>query len=118
MITERYATSFFGLDAENYTAETIANIWEVTADKIYEESNIYVSGSIYAGHSVTPETQGDISGSVMFSVVSTRSPVEIESETEYWNAYKEVTEQVRGRLGNPYMTITKETIDFFYFRKV
>lgn len=118
MITERYATSFFGLDAENYTAETIATIWEVTADKIYEESNIYVSGSIYAGHSVTPETKGDIPGSIMFSVVSTRSPVETESETDYWDAYKEVTAQVRGRLGNPYMTLTKETIDFFYFRKV
>lgn len=118
MITERYATSFFGLDAEYYTAETIANIWEVTADKIYEESSIYVSGSIYSGHAVTPETKGDIPGSIMFSVVSTRSPVETESEEEYWSAYKEVTEQVRGRLGNPYMTLTKETIDFFYFRKV
>lgn len=118
MVTERYAASFFGLDAENYTAETIANIWEVTADKIYEESNIYVSGSIYAGHSVTPETKGNIPGNIMFSVVSTRSPVVTESEAEYWNAYKEVTEQVRGRLGNPYMTLTKEEIDFFYFRKV
>jgi hypothetical protein len=117
MDTERYSVSFFGLNTEFYTSEYISNIWDVSANKIYEESNIYISGQLSTTYYIGQESGPEIT-SLTYVVVSTRSPVDVEDELEYWEVYKSVIKEVRGRLGNPVMTITRQKIDFFYFREI
>ncbi|WP_334136618.1 hypothetical protein [Muricomes intestini] len=118
MVTERYTIKFFDLDCERYTADLIAALWDVSAEKIYEENNIYVSGDIYIGYSARQVNEKETPISIAFSIVSTRSPVEVQSEVDFWNAYQLVTQGIRSRLGNPCMSLSKQEVDFFYFQKL
>ncbi|MGC4020108.1 MAG: hypothetical protein QM793_13370 [Muricomes sp.] len=117
MITERYTVTFLGLTSKEHTAESIGNIWAISADKIYEESSIYVAGDVYAGYPVRMEDR-EPDEDVVFIVISTRSPIYTADKVKYWEAYKQVIEEARFRLGNPCIAITSESVEFFYFRKV
>ena len=117
MITESYSISFLGLDPEHYTAESISNIWDIAAKKIYEETGIYISGGIHDRYLVDEDDEGP-NGSIVFMVESTRIPLGTITKEDYWNAYKAVVEEVRQRLGNPRMNLTVEEIDITYFDKI
>lgn len=118
METERYLISFVGLDPNYYTMDILADIWEVSATRIYEETGIYVSGEIEEKHFVGQEMDNVPISSLLFVVESKRFPTEIENRDEYWNAYKAVVEEVRYRLGNPRMDLTIEDIDMTHFEKI
>ncbi|CUX35946.1 hypothetical protein [Clostridium sp. C105KSO13] len=118
METERYAVTFYDLDLKRYTVGMIADLWDVSAGLIYEETNIFVSANIYTSYTVKHDNNEEAFYSMTFLVVSTRNPTEIESEVDYWNAYRQVIEAIRARLGNPCMSLTKQDVDFFYFQKL
>lgn len=117
METERYSISFLGLDPEYYTTTMIGDIWDVAAEKIYEETGISVSGEIHDRYFVN-EDNGELNGSTVFMVESTRVPGGIVTEANYWNAYRSVIEEVRQKLGNPRMNLTIEEIDITYFERI
>lgn len=118
MITERYSVTFFDLDFKRYTVGMIADLWDISAGHIYEETNIFVSANIYTTYSVIQNNNEEAPYSMVFLAVSTRNPTEMDSEVDYWNAYKQVMEALRARLGNPCMSLTREEVDFFYFQKL
>ncbi|PWJ49007.1 hypothetical protein [Faecalicatena contorta] len=118
METERYLISFVGLDPNYYTIDILADIWEVSAIRIYEETGIYVSGEIEEKHFVSRKMDDVPISNLLFVVESKRFPTEIEDRQEYWNAYKAVVEEVRYRLGNPRMDLTIEDIDMTHFEKI
>ena len=118
MITERYSVTFLGVDQRSYTINVLADIWEVSAEKVFEETGIYVTGIIDTNYLVSELKSGHESGDIIYIVVSIRNPSLTISEEAYWNAYKEVIKEVRGRLDNPGMTKTKHEIDFYYFLNV
>jgi hypothetical protein len=116
MESERYSMSFLGLDPHYYTTEIIANVWDIGASRIFEETGIYITGEIQERHLVSQKNDGEHIGSLLFLVESKRMPS--ESEADYWNAYKGVLEEVRYRLGNPRMDLTIEKIDMTHFEKI
>ena len=118
MLTERYSVTFLGLDPRFYTVNNLADIWSVSAEKVYEETGIYVTGNIDTNYLVSELRTGDDLNDTAFVVVSIRNPSKTVSEEVYWAAYREVIKEVRGRLGNPGMTITKHEVDFYYFIEV
>lgn len=115
MVTERYSVTFLGLDPRLYTVNNLADIWSVSAEKIYEETGIYVTGIIDSNYLVSELKTGYESGTTTFGVVSIRNPSLTISKDAYWEAYREVIKEVRGRLDNPGMTIVKHEVDFYYF---
>ena len=118
MKTERYLISFVGLDPNYYTTDIIANIWDVSAARIYEETGIYVSGEIEEKYLVSRKVDDAPIGSLLFVVESKRFPTEIEDREQYWDAYKAVVEEVIYRLENPRMDLTIEDIDMAHFEKI
>lgn len=117
MITENYSVSFFGLDPRYYSIAIIGNIWNIAADKVYEETGIRVSGEIQESYIVGQDTE-ELNNTIIFTVESTRVPHEIATSTDYWNAYEAVLEEVRYRLGNPKMSLTVADIDITNFERV
>ena len=45
------------------------------------------------------------------------NPVEVESDEEFHEAFTQVVNGVRELLGNPYVWVTIEEIEFYYFIK-
>jgi hypothetical protein len=66
---------------------------------------------------VNPEI-GELNGSIIFLIESKKVPDEEATDQDYWNAYREVAEKVRARLGNPRMNLTEESINITYFEKI
>lgn len=46
MVTERYIISFYGIDTKYYTNEFVGKCWEIAADEVYRERQVYVTGSV------------------------------------------------------------------------
>ena len=114
MTTESYSISLFGLDPQYYTNAMIGDIWNVAANKIYEETGISITGEVHERYFVSPGS-GGLNGSIIFMIESKKVPDEVVTDTDYWNAYRAVIQDVRGRLGNPGMSLTIEEIDITYF---
>jgi hypothetical protein len=115
METERYLITLVGLDANNYTIETIANIWDVSAAKIYEETGFYITGEIYTSYLVSDK---DLISNLVFIVESKRNPSVTTDKDGYLNAHKAVIEEVRERVGNPRMDLTIEKTNMTYFTNI
>lgn len=117
METKSYTVSFFGLDPQYYTNAIIGDIWNIEAIKVYQETGISITGEVHDRYFVSPEI-GELNGSTVFLIESKKTPDEEATDQDYWNAYREVAEKVRGRLGNPSMNLSEETIDITYFEKI
>lgn len=117
MITENYTISFLGLDPLYYSATILGNIWNIAADKVYEETGIRISGRIQESYAVGQDEE-ELNNTIIYTVESSRVPEEVATEEEYWNAYREVIEEVRRRSGNPRMDLTITRADMYHFRKI
>jgi hypothetical protein len=115
MFTEHYAASFLGLGKGKYTLDSVADIWQWSADSVYRDSGIYVSGEVYttlfAGQGKKKEER------LTFVVNSVRSPVCVRDKGEYQKAYKKVLRNVRRNLGNPRTRLIIQEIQTFYFER-
>ena len=117
MITENYSISFLGLDPLYYSSTIVGNNWNIAADKIYEETGIRISGRIQERY-IVGQDEEELNNTIIFLVESSRVPDEVATEEEYWDAYRDVIEEVRRRLGNPRMDLTITRADMYYFRKI
>lgn len=117
METESYSISFFGLDPQYYTNAIIGNIWNETAIRVYQETGISITGEVHERYFVSPD-MGELNGSIIFMIESKKAPYDVVSDQDYWDAYREVVEEVRGKLGNPGMTLTVETVNITYFQRI
>lgn len=115
VITERYITTFFGAKIEKYSSTDVAFVWEQSANEEYLKSKIYITALIDTNDFVGGKIKEPRLGDVAFTVTSIRNPVDLISDDEYWEALKRVIKDVRGKLGNPSMTITKQGAELFYF---
>ncbi|MBA4700751.1 MAG: hypothetical protein H2212_15110 [Ruminococcus sp.] len=117
MITENYTISFLGLDPLYYSATILGNIWNIAADKVYEETGIRISGRIQENY-IVGQDEEELNNTIIFTVESSRVPDEVATEDEYWDAYRDVIEEVRRRLGNPRMDLIIKKEDMYHFRKI
>lgn len=117
MITENYSISFLGLDPRYYSIATIGDVWNVASDKVYEEIGIRVSGEIQESYIVGQDDE-ELNNTIIFTVRSTRVPHETVTSEKYWDAYEEVIEEVRYRLGNPRMYIIIAEINITHFEAI
>lgn len=117
MLTEWYSLAFFGLDTEYYTDDYVAYLWEISANKEYKRSNIYITARIATEFLVSGRIRADL-GTVVYVITSVRNPAEIESKEDYWDAYRNVVNEVRTNFGNPNMTISTHSIDYYFFYNV
>jgi hypothetical protein len=117
METQSYSISFFGLDPQYYTNAIVGDIWNTAAIRVYQETGISITGEVHERYFVSPDI-GELNGSIIFMVESKKVPDEEATDQDYWNAYREVIEEVRARLENPSMSLTVETINITYFEKI
>lgn len=117
METKSYTISFFGLDPQYYTNAIIGDIWNSEAIRVYQETGISITGEVHDRYFVNPKI-GELNGSIIFLIESKKVPDEEATDQDYWNAYREVAEKVRDRMGNPGMNLTEETINITYFEKI
>lgn len=57
-------------------------------------------------------------GEAAHVIVSVRNPVEARDQNAFWESYKNISQEVRSRLGNPSMTISCEKIEYFFFTQI
>lgn len=117
MDTEIYSISFCGLDPQYYTNTIIGDIWNIAAVRVYQETGISITGEVHDRYYVRPDI-GELNGSIIFMIESKKDPHETVTDQDYWNAYREVVEEARGRLGNPSMSLTAETVNITFFEKI
>ena len=117
METENYTISFLGLDTQYYTNAVIGDIWNAAAVRVFQETGIIITGEVHERYFVSPEI-GELNGSIIFMIESKKVPDEEATNEDYWNAYRAVAEEVRGRLGNPSMSLIAQTINITYFEKI
>lgn len=118
MTTEKYTLAFFGIDAKYYTNEFVAHLWEESADKEYRRSGIFVTARTEINSLVCGKIRGCQMGETAHIIVSVRNPVEVRDQSLYWEAYKNISQEVRSKLGNPSMTISYESIEYFFFTEL
>ena len=115
MITERYTVIFSGLNQEIYSDERLSEIWENEADEVYKKTGIYITARMNMSYFICGRIRNCNLGGESVNYVSVRNPSELSSKTELYNVFLEVVQKVRARLGNPYMGISFEEIDFYFF---
>ncbi|PWJ51015.1 hypothetical protein [Faecalicatena contorta] len=114
METENYIIAFFNLDPQYYTRAIIGDIWNTAARKVYEETGIIIVGEVSDSYFVDPSNEV-LNGRNIFTIKSIRIPHRMGTESEYWDAYKNVVIEVKNTLGNPRMGLITEkvTLDVF-----
>ncbi|MBA4700181.1 MAG: hypothetical protein H2212_12170 [Ruminococcus sp.] len=116
MITESYSVSFYGLDPRYYSIPIVGNIWNISSEKVYEETGIRISGYIQESYVVGQDDE-ELNNTNIITIDSTRIPHEIATPINYWNAYEMVLEEVRYGLGNPRMSLTVVDVDITDFER-
>ena len=117
METEKYEITFWGLDPQYYTRATIGDIWNLVAEKVYDEIGIIIVGEVYDAYFVDPSNER-LSEQYVFTVKSIRIVHENESEFEYWQAYVEVAKEVKYILGNPRTGLITEKVTLNVFEQI
>lgn len=112
MKTEQYKAIYYGLNANYHTLQYISLAWNSSASKVYEETNIAVSGQLYTTYFIDQKNMELISGSLGFGVAGMRNPTKVQDEQAYWESFSTVAIMVRIILGYPIMLITESDIDF------
>lgn len=115
MLTERYTVVLFGFDTRYYTNEYVAYTWEESANKEYNNSKIFITARIEVTSLVCGEIRDCTLGNTAHVITTVRNPAEVEDEETYKNAFLNVLNEVRQKLGNLSMTIAIDEIEYFYF---
>lgn len=118
METQSYSISFFGLDPQYFTNVIIGDIWNAAAVRVYQETSISITGEVHERYFVSPNIGKELYGSIIFMIESNKVPYEAVTDQDYWNAYREVAKEARGRLGNPSMSLTVQTVNITYLEKI
>ena len=74
MVTERYIISFYGIDTKYYTNEFVGKCWEIAADEVYRERQVYVMGSVLTTNIICGEVRGCNLGNTGHVITSVRNP--------------------------------------------
>ena len=105
MVTERYIISFYGIDTKYYTNEFVGKCWEIAADEVYRERQVYVTGSVLTTNIICGEVRGCNLGNTGHVITSVRNPAEIHDGELYREAIKRVLLKTRKMLDNPNMSV-------------
>lgn len=118
METLTYSISLFGLDPQYYTNAIIGDIWNEAAVRVYKKTGISITGEVHERYFVSPNIEEELNGSIIFMIESKKDIHEVVTDQNYWNAYREVIKEFRGKLDNPQMSLTVETVNITYFEKI
>lgn len=115
MFARRYTVVFTGLPDECFIGNTLIDTWECAADEVYRRTGTYVSATLFTSYFICGHNRGcDLGGlSAQYTVVW--NPTEVEEEEVFHEAFIDVVENVKTIFKNPYMGITIDEIDFYYF---
>lgn len=118
MLTKRYIVIFAGLGPEKFTEDVLLGTWEDAADKVYLETGIYISARLSMSYMICGDRRGcDLKGPAA-EYTSVWNPVEVESEEDFHRTFIRVVKDVRKVFDNPYMGISIEGINLYYFLKI
>jgi len=115
MTSERYLVVIYGIDSKYYTNEYVAYVWDNSAMKEYNRSNIYVTARIDVNILVCGSVRECTLGDTAHVITVVRNPAESDDTETFKDSFLNVLYEVRQKLDNPSMTISVDTIDYFYF---
>lgn len=118
MITERYVINFYGIDTKYYTDEYVGKCWEIAADEVYEEKQIYVTGSVLTTSLICGAIRGCDLGKVGHVITSVRNPAEVHDKEQYRAAVRQVLLKTRTMLDNPNMSVVVDEVEYYYFCQI
>lgn len=115
MQSERYIVTLFGVDVKYYTNDYIAYLWEASANREYNRSNIFVTGLVDVRRLICGKIRGCTLGETAHVISTVRNPVEAEDEKAFYESFKNIVGEVKQNLNNPSMTVTIQKTDYYYF---
>ena len=117
MRTKRYTIIIAGLMPEIVTQSILIKIWRKAAQKVCASTGIYVNAQLSESYFLCgDEREAELDG-LTANFIIIWNPVEVESDEEFHEAFTQVVNGVRELLGNPYVWVTIEEIEFYYFIK-
>ena len=117
MHTKRYTVVIAGLMPDIVTQGILIRIWGKAAQKVYASTGIYVNAQLNESYFLCgDEREAELDG-LTANFIIIWNPVEVESAENFHKAFTQVVNGVRELLDNPYVWVTIEEIEFFYFIK-
>ena len=117
MRTKRYTVVIAGLMPEIVTQNILVKIWGKAAKKVYASTGIYVNAWLSESYFLCGDKRGPDLDGLTANFIIIWNPVEVESYEKFHEAFTQVVNGVRDILGNPYVWITIDEIEFYYFVK-
>ena len=117
MRTKRYTVAIAGLMPEIVTQNILVKIWGKAAKKVYASTGIYVNAWLSESYFLCGDKRGPDLDGLTANFIIIWNPVEVGSYEEFHEAFTQVVNGVRDILGNPYVWITIDDIEFYYFVK-
>jgi len=117
MRTKRYTVVIAGLIPEIVTQNILVKIWGKAAQKVYASTGIYVNAWLSESYFLCGDKRGPDLDGLTANFIIIWNPVEVGSYEEFHEAFTQVVNGVRDILGNPYVWITIDNIEFYYFVK-
>mgnify|MGYP001519845529 FL=1 len=117
MRTKRYTVAIAGLMPEIVTQSILIKIWEKAAKEVCADTGIYVNAWLSESYFVCGDKRGSDLDGLTASFITIWNPAEVESNEKFHEAFTQVVNGIRDLLGNPYVWITIEDIEFYYFIK-
>lgn len=97
--------------------EVIGTKWQVQADKVFKETNIYVSAVVSHAKVVYHEDWGCPEGGEVVAVITSSLNPEFVSDKEAWkNAVLSVAKAIRDDLEQSTVTVEFSEIDLIYLQ--
>lgn len=117
MRTKRYTVAIAGLMPEIVTQSILIKVWEKAAKKVCANTGIYVNAWLNESYFLCGDKRGPELDGPTANFIIIWNPVEVESYEEFHEAFTQIVNGVREILGNPYVWITIDDIEFYYFVK-
>ncbi|MFR3647202.1 MAG: hypothetical protein ACLTXE_08895 [Enterocloster aldenensis] len=117
MHTKRYTVVIAGLMPDIVTQGILIRIWGKAAQKVYASTGIYVNAQLNGSYFLCGDKRESELDGLTANFIIIWNPVEVESAENFHKAFTQVVNGVRELLDNPYVWVTIEEIEFFYFIK-
>ncbi len=102
--TERYEIMFTADKSDSFNLKTLKNGWNTAAQVVYGKAGIFVNGQFIEREIVYKNSMPSV---IAYGVLSTRNPMIDTDETLYFEALREVVNNVKVILNYPFISLSQ-----------
>ena len=117
MVTERYLINFYSINEKKFSKNTIMDLWQTAASKECNHSGCHIDAVVEEADLIY-NMNSTCSNGKAIRLTTTRNPAFTDSSAQYYDSMRKIILEVKQKLDHPPVSISINTINYFFFDSV